>query len=95
MEGKYLPIGSVVKLKDVDLELMIIGYLKKPEEKIYDYSACIYPLGIVTSVLDTVVFNHEQIEKIYHVGYKSEKFEGINRVLIKIMNAVEAEKNDK
>ena len=94
MEGKYLPIGSIVKLKEVDVELMIIGYLKKVEDKIYDYSACSYPLGIVTSVLDTAVFNHEQIEKIYHMGYKSDKFEGINGILIKVMNAMGKE-NDK
>lgn len=92
MEGleKYLPIGSVVMLKGGTKRLMIIGLCAVTEtdkNKMWDYSGCLYPEGVLTSK-QTCVFNHEQIEKIYHLGlidddeinFKKQMKEFINKI---------------
>ena len=86
MEDKYLPIGTVVLLKEAKKEIMITGYLPIPngeEEIMYDYSACLYPEGIISSD-QVIVFNHEQIEKIYYKGFESEQYKEVNEKLKKI-----------
>lgn len=68
---KFLPIGSVVLLKNGKKRLMITGFCVSPEEdkeKVYDYSGCLYPEGIITTD-QTGLFNHDQIEKIFAIGY--------------------------
>lgn len=68
---KYLPIGTVVLLKEGKKRVMITGFCIKPEEdknKMFDYGACLYPEGIVTTD-KTILFNHDQIDKIYYMGY--------------------------
>lgn len=66
---KYLPIGSVVLLKDSKKRIMIIGVKQKQvnSEKVWDYSACLYPEGIIDP--DRLfLFDAEQIERLYFVG---------------------------
>ena len=66
---KYLPIGSVVLLKDSNKRIMIVGLRQKQEDsdKIWDYSACLFPEGIIDP--DRLfLFDNEQIERLYHVG---------------------------
>lgn len=70
MYEKYLPIGTVVMLKNGTKRLMITGFCTKSvedNEKMYDYSGCIYPEGYL-SFKNVCLFNHEQIDKIYHLG---------------------------
>lgn len=77
MDNKhYLPIGTVIKLKDVDKPLIIIGYGGKIEEKNikYDYIAYPYPNGFI-SVDKNFVFNADEIGEILFEGYKDEKYE--------------------
>ena len=84
MNVNYLPIGTVVKLNDVDQLLMIIGYGGKIDEKNikYDYIAYAYPNGFV-SADKNFVFNTKEIEKVYFVGYKNKKYEDmINAVKV-------------
>ena len=72
---KLLPVGSVVLLKNATKEVMITGFYtvsEKDPSKIYDYSACLYPEGIVNSN-ENLLFNHDQIEKILFLGYLSDK----------------------
>lgn len=67
---KYLPIGTVVMLKDGKKRIMITGFCcidKNNEEKIYDYSGCLYPEGII-STDKNLLFDHIQIKEIYHIG---------------------------
>ncbi len=77
MNEKYLPIGSVVRLKGAEKSLMITGFLpieteKKDGNKVWDYCGCVYPEGVITSN-NNYLFNHEQIENIEFVGYINEE----------------------
>lgn len=73
--GKFLPIGTVVLLKGAKKRLMITGFCSFDEEKkdkAYDYTGCLYPEGIITSK-QMSLFNHNQIDKIYFMGYQDEE----------------------
>ncbi len=74
-KDKYLPIGSVVILKGAKRKLMITGYIQidlKKLDKVYDYSGCLFPEGIINTD-KSLLFNHDQIEKIFFVGYMNEE----------------------
>jgi hypothetical protein len=95
MKERFLPIGTVVLLKNGKKEVMITSYCiypnsiqmkdgqeVKPEKKIYEYGGCIYPEGILDS--NTIcAFNHEQIEKICHVGYETQQQKELSTILNK------------
>lgn len=75
MSEKYLPIGTVVMLKGGEKRVMITGFCSiedKNRDKIWDYSGCIYPEGFLTSN-QNCLFDHDQIEKIYHLGLIDEE----------------------
>ena len=81
----YLPIGSIVKLKQGKVKLMIIGYcktLRNGEIKEKDYIACIYPLGL-TDLDNLLVFNNEDIEIIEVSGKTSDEFNNLKEFLNK------------
>ncbi len=93
MKDKFLPIGTVVLLKGGKKEVMITSYcifpnnteLKdgkevKPQRKMYEYGGCIYPEGILDSNM-VCAFNHNQIEKVCHVGYETDAQKELSRVL--------------
>lgn len=87
-----LPIGTVVLLKNSKKRVMIIGVLQKQlkdgEEVIWDYSACLYPEGYMGPD-KTFLFNSDQIEKVFAVGYQDqEQFafkEKIDEIWVKIL----------
>lgn len=93
MKERFLPIGTVVVLKGGTRELMIISYCIVPDGeaydkngkvdlkgKMFDYGACFYPEGMMTS--DQVfAFNHDQIEKICFMGYETDNQKEISKVL--------------
>ena len=63
-------IGSVVEIQGNFDKLMIIGYkVKDRDGKIMDYMACKYPNGATDSL---IFFNHNDIKKIYFVGFTTE-----------------------
>lgn len=67
-----LPIGSIVKLKGgEDKRLMIMGriQLKEGDSKIYDYSACYYPEGLIDPE-NIFFFDHDSIEAAYYIGFQ-------------------------
>ena len=74
MKNKYLPIGSIVLLKEGKKRIMITGYYvtNVSDNKIYDYSACIYPEVIVYNKT-IILFNHEDISNIIFTGYSDEE----------------------
>lgn len=74
MFDRTLPIGSVVLLKTGTKRIMILGYCKYKQgdqNKIYDYVGCSYPEGFL-SPEKTALFDHEQIARIYALGYQNE-----------------------
>ena len=76
---KFLPIGTVVMLKGGSKRVMISGFCaieeqNTEENKMWDYSGCLYPEGFLSSS-QTCLFDHEQIEKVYHYGLVDEEEE--------------------
>ena len=67
---KYLPIGTVVLLTGGTKRVMITGFCvrtQKDEKKMWDYTGCMYPEGMIRAD-QTLLFDHNQIQTIYHVG---------------------------
>lgn len=72
---KFLPVGSVVLLKGGSKRVMIIGFCPvTSEKKSYDYTACLYPEGVINPN-ESLLFNHEDIERVFALGYKDNDFD--------------------
>ena len=89
---KYLPIGTVVLLKDATKRVMITGFASmSPEtgELVFDYSGCMYPEGFL-NYNEVCVFNHNQIDKVFFKGFiddeEKEFKKNLNDELEKMMN---------
>lgn len=86
IEDKYLPAGTVVRLKDGKKRVMIIGFCIKEEKdnsRVWDYSGCIFPEGLLSS--DHVcLFDHEQIDKVFYYGLIDDEEENFKANLKKI-----------
>lgn len=87
MKEKYLPIGSVVLLKNGTKKLMISSYLifsagEEKEKKMFDYGGCPFPEGIIESEY-AIGFNHEDIAEVIHVGLEDDEQKKLNDVLNK------------
>jgi hypothetical protein len=80
---KYLPIGSIVLLKGGTKRIMIYGRQQKElkSDKVWDYIACLYPEGNLNEDY-MYLFNHDQIEKIFFIGFQDEEeIEFVNETL--------------
>ena len=90
---RFLPIGTVVLLKGGKRELMITSYCIMPSGDVYDktgkidaagqmydYGACFYPEGMITSD-QLFAFNHEQIERVCYMGYKTQQQIDVSNML--------------
>ena len=74
-EEKYLPIGTVVLLKEATKRVMITGYASiSPDtgEKVFDYSGCIFPEGFF-DYNQVCVFDHEQISEVFYKGLEDDE----------------------
>lgn len=71
---KYLPIGTVVLLKNANKKLMIYGrkQLQADTGKLWDYVGCLYPEGNISANY-TYMFNHSDIAEVIFEGYKNEE----------------------
>ena len=71
IQNGLLPIGSVVLLKDGTKRLMIVGLKQKQanDAKIWDYSGCLYPEGILDPD-HLFLFDHEQIQTLFFIGFQ-------------------------
>lgn len=65
----YLPLGSIVTLKQGNKRLMIVGRLQRMNQtgEIFDYSGCLWPEGSLDAD-HFYLFNHNQIDRLYHIG---------------------------
>lgn len=85
---KYLPVGSVVLLKNGKKRVMVTGFAATAPEtngKVYDYIGCLYPEGVISSDKN-LLFDHEQIDKIYYMGYIDDEWK---KTEIKLKEVVE------
>lgn len=83
MEDKYLPIGTIVMLKNDIVLYMIVGYLNNNNGEIKDYISIPFPYGMMT--LDAVTyFNHIEIERVVFIGYKNDKYKMFNEKIINL-----------
>ncbi len=74
MENKFLPLGSVVLLKDAQRPIVIIGYtvVEEGSTDIWDYLGCAYPIGVIDPSKN-LLFQRNQIEKVLHTGYTDDE----------------------
>lgn len=85
--GKFLPVGSVVLLKEGKKRLVITGFCcsdREENSKIYDYCGCLYPEGFISSD-SNLLFNHEQISKIYYLGLVDEEEKKFKDKLVQLV----------
>ena len=77
MTKKFLPIGTVVLLKNSKKRVMIVGLSQKQadSDKIWDFSACLYPEGIIDPE-KLYLFDYDQIDQVFFIGFQDP--EGIN-----------------
>ena len=70
-----LPIGTVVKLENLDVNIIISGYGSVSDAHpnyTWDYSGFMFPIGYIGE--DSVIsFDAEQVEKIISYGYQDEE----------------------
>ncbi len=93
---KYLPIGTIVLLKNATKNVMITGFASmSPEtgEQIFDYSGCPYPEGFL-NYNEVCVFNHDQIDKVVFQGYADEQEEEFKKILVEQLEKIKEEKKE-
>lgn len=85
---KYLPLGTVVLLKNASHRSMIIGFAAANEEnanKIYDYAAVPYPEGLINTNTH-FLFNHSDIDKVFYLGLSDEEEQNFKLKLVSTVN---------
>ena len=67
----YLPIGSVVLLKESTKRIMIIGVTQgeADSDKVWDYCGVLYPEGLI-SPEKLFLFDREQILSLFFIGFQ-------------------------
>lgn len=78
MEKKknFLPVGTIVLLKNAKKRVMISGYCKitiGEITKVWDYCGYIYPEGLVEKE-DILTFDDEDIDKVCYLGLNNEEY---------------------
>lgn len=75
MNKEFLPVGSVVILKGGTKRVMVTGFCSidnDDKSKMYDYTGCLYPEGIINSN-EICLFNNNQIDQVFFKGYIDEE----------------------
>lgn len=84
MKKKFLPIGTICKLKKSNNKIMIVGYYSINYNgivKLYDYSGLLYPEGMLNN--QVIAFNHSDIDSVDFLGYVSTEYDKLNLRLTK------------
>ena len=79
----YLPIGTVVLLKNGKKKVMIYGRRQRrvtEPDKEYDYIACLYPEGNVDENY-MYLFDNENIDTVIHRGFSDAEEEAYHNYL--------------
>lgn len=82
-EKHYLPVGSVVGLKNDARRLLIIGrqLYSQTNEIIRDFAALEYPDGFVDSKEKFILFDQTDIAVVYHYGYVDDQEMKLDKLL--------------
>ena len=95
--NEFLPIGTVVLLKNSERKIMIIGLLQIDGSNnasiTYDYSGVLYPEGLIDPKKN-YLFNKEQIERIYFVGYHNEEQDKLQQAIKQVLDKHNQDKNE-
>ena len=94
--SKLLPVGTVLLLEGGEKKVMITGFYTIPENNqntVYDYSGCLYPEGIISSN-QTLLFNHNQITKVFYMGYKDKEEQEFKKKLGEVINKTNPSQNN-
>ena len=69
----FLPVGSVVRLKGGERNVIIIGYtpIEAGKTEMWDYLGGMWPTGVITSDRN-LLFNRDQIEEVFFEGFTNE-----------------------
>lgn len=73
--GYLLPIGSIIRVTEIEQKLMIIGVLQKAQshpEYTFDYVAVPYPEGMHDPRLNYGI-NHADIEEVVFRGFENDE----------------------
>lgn len=92
---KYLPLGSVVLMKEAKKRVMITGYaVKSPEsgDKLWDYIGCLWPEGMIAPDRN-LLFDHKDIQRIFAIGYVDDEQKRFMGLLDKATNLKEQRTN--
>lgn len=82
---KFLPLGSVILMKNAKKRVMITGYaITSPDsgEKIWDYIGCLWPEGMIAPDKN-LLFDHKDIGQIFAIGYSDDEQKKFMHVLDK------------
>lgn len=92
--SKLLPIGSVIALKEAEKRLMIFGIkqLDTTTNIEYDYVGVVYPEGNIGQEMQ-FLFNHEDIEAVFFLGYEDIERQVFINELSKSLNTNEVKDN--
>ncbi|WP_026478309.1 DUF4176 domain-containing protein [Alkaliphilus transvaalensis] len=82
----YLPIGSIVLLKNGEKKVMIYGrrQMQVTNGQMWDYIACLYPEGNISDEY-MYLFNHEDIEEVVFRGYGDSEEEEFLKLLQEVV----------
>jgi hypothetical protein len=72
---KYLPIGTVIFLKNLFQKVMVVGRVQYDAGNpgiIYDYSGVYYPQGLIDPKKN-LLFQHTDIIEVVYPGYTDEE----------------------
>ena len=85
----YLPLGTVVRLKNGTKRIMIYGRRQIQAEtgEMYDYVACFYPEGNISPEY-TFLFNGDSIEEVIFEGFSDEE----NDKYVELLNGLDEPK---
>ena len=103
MKDRFLPIGTIVLLKNGKKEIMITSYGIMPQgtiivegkevdgsNKMFDYGGCTYPEGFINPE-NIICFNHDNIEKVCYMGYETDTFNEFNKGLNEAFDKIKKE----
>ena len=81
MNMQFLPLGTVVRVKDAQPLFVLTGYqVNNGKNEIKDYCAVRAPLGQLNRT-DIYLFNADVIEEVVFEGYQSSEYQKLTALI--------------